>query len=230
MCITTFAGRFFRIALAALFAVACGCITPRDPSTVPQQDRDLYDPETDLVSKKVLEPERPVLDFLRKRFMDLMDTFSFRVCAGPGIRGHARITQFVQAGVGKIGPAEGKTMGHTFPVYKLGFIKREGGLWQERSAEIGISLFYYYQTEGKYMGGTKRQWGPEDRGLWDIGAAAHWLLIGAEAEIRPDEIIDFIGGLFFGIDFMEDDELPPDPDILQTVILYGSHKDIIPPA
>ena len=125
--------------------------------------------ESDLVARKVLKPENPFLDFLKKRFMDLIDTFSFRISAGPGIRGHVRVTKLVQAGLGYMGPAEGKTLGQTFPVYKLGYLKREGGLWQERTAEIGISLFYYYQTEGKYLGGNKRQWGYEDRGFWDIG-------------------------------------------------------------
>ena len=209
--------RFFWLLLLALLLLGSGCSVPRLVAAPPQEDRDIFDQETDLVARKVLKPERPVLDFLKKRFMDALDTFSFRISAGPGIRGHARITQLVQAGIGYMGPAEGKTMGHTFPVYKLGYLKREGGLWQERTAEIGISLFYYYQTEGTYLGGNKRHWGPEDRGFWDIGIAGHWLLIGGEAEVRPDEIVDFVAGLFFGLDPMDDDGVPPDPDILRPL-------------
>lgn len=200
------------IILLALFT--WGCSMPRLAATAtPQAERDLFDPSTDLMHSKVHQPENPVLDFLKKRFMDLLDTFSFRIAAGPGIRGHARITKLVQVGAGYVGPAEGKTGGHTFPVYKLGYLKREGGLWKEHTTELGISLFYYYQTVGEFVGGNKRTWGPEDRGFWDIGLAGHWLLIGAEAEIRPDEIIDFFSG-FFGYDLMDDDGAPPDPDLL----------------
>jgi hypothetical protein len=203
------------IGILLLLLFLLGCSLPRLAPAPPQEDLDLFEMESDLVARKVLKPENPFLDFLKKRFMDFIDTFSFRISAGPGIRGHVRITKLIQAGIGYMGPAEGKTLGHTFPVYKLGYLKREGGLWQERTAEIGISLFYYYQTEGKYLGGNKRHWGPEDRGFWDIGFAGHWLLLGAEAEVRPDEIIDFFTG-FFGVDYMEDDGLPPDPDILRT--------------
>jgi hypothetical protein len=208
---------FILLALVVPLLLFLGCSMPGRAYMVPQEERDIFDSDTDLVSKKVLKPENPILDFLKKRGLDLMDTFSLRISAGPGIRAHARITKILQAGIGYMGPADGRTMGHTFPVYKLGFMKREGGLWKERTAEIGISLFYYYQTEGEYMGGNKTHWGPEDRGFWDIGIAAHWLLIGGEAEIRPDEIIDFVGGLLFGADPMDDDGQPPDPDILRPV-------------
>ena len=213
-----FAGlRFFFLPLVAILFLVSGCSVPRLTMAPYQDDMDIFDQETDLVARKVLEPERPVLDFLKKRFMDALDTFSFRISAGPGIRGHARVTKLTQIGIGYMGPAEGRTMGHTFPVYKLGYLKREGGLWQERTAEIGISLFYYYDTEGTYLAGNKMYWGSEDRGFWDIGIAGHWLLIGAEAEVRPDEIIDFVAGMFFGLDPMDDDGVPPDPDILRPV-------------
>ena len=198
------------LGLCVLLSFSGGCgLTHLAPPPY-QTGEDLFDPPA---TRMVHKPENPVLDFLKKRGMDLLDTFSFRISVGPGIRAHARVTQLLQAGVGYMGPAEGRTMGHTFSVYKLGYLKREGGLWEERSAELGISLFYYYQTKGEYLGGNKRTWGPEDRGFWDIGMAGHWLLIGAEAEVRPDEILDFIWG-FFGYDLLEDDGEPPDPDLL----------------
>lgn len=190
------------------------CSAPPLAGPTLQEDQDIYDPDKEEVTQKVFKPERPLLDYLGKRGMDLLDTFSFRISAGPGIRGHARVTKFVQAGVGYMGPAEGRTMGHTFPVYKLGYLKREGGLWKERTVELGISLFYYYQTEGEHLGGNKYNFGPEDRGFWEIGAALHWLLLGAEAEIRPLEIVDFFGGIF-GYDPMDDDGEPPDQDLLR---------------
>jgi len=208
--------------LALIFSITClicissGCSIPSLTSYSPnQEDRDLFDPGTEDVAGKVIKTEQPLMEYLKKRGMDLLDTFSFRISAGPGIRAHARVTKYLQLGLGYMGPAEGKTMGHTFPVYKLGYLKREGGLWKERTVEMGISIFYDYQTEGELLKGNKHHFSEEDRGFWDIGCAGHWLLIGGEAEIRPDEILDFIGG-FFGIDLMDDDGDPPDLDLLSN--------------
>ncbi|MHC4941684.1 MAG: hypothetical protein ACYTG7_01550 [Planctomycetota bacterium] len=207
---------FLLIGTWTFLLLALSCAVPSLIPPAMQENEDLFDTPSTLTTRKVHERENPVLGYLKKRFMDLLDTFSFRITAGPGIRGHARVTQLIQAGVGYMGPAEGRTMGHTFSVYKLGYLKREGGLWKERTAELGISLFYYYQTEGEYLGGNKTAWGYEDRGFWDIGMAGHWLLVGAEAEVRPDEIIDFFTGVL-GYDFMDDDGEPPDPDLLLPV-------------
>jgi len=166
-------------------------------------------------SRPLQPPANPILAYLKKRGLDFLDMVSFRITAGPGLRAHARVTKIVQVGIGKMGSAEATTMGTTFPLYKLGYLKREGGLWKERSHEIGISLFYYYHSVGESMGGNKTTFGEEDRGFWDVGAAVHWFLIGAEAEVRFEEIFDFVTG-FFGLDVMNDDVAERDPDILET--------------
>jgi len=197
----------------AILALGWGCALPPLIAPPSSPGQELFDPPPTLSATKVHKPVSPFVDFWEKRFMDLLDTFSCRISAGPGIRAHARVTKLVQVGVGYMGPAEGRTMGHTFSVYKLGYLKREGGLWKERTAELGISLFYYYQTQGEPLGGNKTTFGPEDRHFWDIGAAGHLLLLGGEAEVRPDEILDFFWG-FFGSDFMDDDGERPDSDLL----------------
>jgi hypothetical protein len=205
---------FTLIATLLLFA-GCSAVPGLSPAPF-QEERDLFETESDLVTSKVLEPKNPFLDYLGKRGWDLLDMFSLRLAAGPGIQGHAQVTQLVQAGAGYLGPAEGRTLGHTFSVYKLGFFKREGGLWKERAAELGISLFYYYQIEAEYIAGNKYAWSPTDRGFWDLGASLHLLLLGVAGEIRPDEIWDFCAGIF-GYDPMDDDGVPPDPDYLRSV-------------
>ncbi len=164
-------------------------------------------------AREIEKSESPLLKFLRQRILDIVDAFSFRLTAGPGLRAHGRITKLLQVGIGKMGPAEAATMGGTISCYKLGFIKRQGGLWKERSQEIGISVFYYYHSIGESLGGNKTTFGEEDRGFWDIGLAFHWLLLGVEAEIRIDEAIDAAVGLF-GIDLKGDDEPHVDPDLL----------------
>jgi|GEM_PF-3335646 len=199
---------------AALLLAAAGC-------TFPGSDRSEFDPldrfytiDDDGVERIRKSRETPVLGWLTERGLDFLDMGSARVSFGPGLRAHVRVTKLAQIGIGKLGAAEVTTMGFTFPLYKLGFLKREGGLWEERSHEIGISLLYYYHVIGEPLGGNKTTFSPEDRGFWEIGAALHWLLIGAEAELRPLEMLDFAFG-FFGMDLMDDDEIYRDPDFLE---------------
>ncbi len=180
-----------------------------------QDDRDIFD-VGDRTPRDIHPRENPFLGYLKKRGLDLLDMFSFRITFGPGIRAHARVTKPLQIGLGYMGPNESKTMGSTFSVYKIGYLKREGGLWEEDTVELGIGPFYYYDTRGRRIGGNKTVFSEDDRRLWDVGAALHLLLAGAEAEVRIDEILDFVTG-FFGIDLLDDDEAYRDPDIIEPV-------------
>lgn len=202
--------------LVPLLCLAAGCVTYH-PGVSPQQSgSDLFDVSDAYGSRDIPRHQNPVLGYIKKRFFDALDIFSFRVTLGPGVRAHARVTPYVQIGLGYMGPLESKGIGASVPLYKLGYLKREGGLWKEHTQEIGISTFYYYQTEGVPLGGNKVTFGIEDRRPWDVGAALHWLLVGAEAELRIDEAIDFVAG-FFGVDIMKDDLPYKDPDILEPM-------------
>lgn len=200
------------VILALVLFTQSGCLSPP-----PERSEEDIFADIDRVregrEREIEEQKSPLLEYLKDRALDIMDAFSFRLTAGPGLRAHARVTKLLQVGIGKMGPAEATTMGSTISCYKLGFIKREGGLWKERSQEVGISLFYYYHSIGESLGGNKKTFGEEDRGFWDIGLAIHWLLVGLEAEVRVDEAIDAVAGLF-GIDLMGDDEPRVDPDLL----------------
>ena len=90
-------------------------------------------------------------------------------------------------------------------------LQGEGGLWTERRAELGISTFYYCETEAHLLGGKRVEFEPESRGMFDFGGELHLLLVGAAAEVRPDQAIDFVLGLF-GYDLLGDD-LPPEDSI-----------------
>jgi len=213
-CVSPFAvGLVFVAALIASVSLS-GCLAPPPE----RSDEELF-AEIDRVregrAREIKKSESPILKFVRERTLDILDAFSFRLTAGPGLRAHARVTKLLQVGIGKMGPAEATTMGGTVSCYKLGFIKREGGLWKERSQEVGISLFYYYHSVGESLGGNKKTFGEADRGFWDIGLAFHWLILGLEAEVRVDEAIDAAVGLF-GIDLMGDDEPHVDPDLLDS--------------
>jgi hypothetical protein len=143
------------------------------------------------------------LRYLSARGLDLLDIVSARIAMGPGLLAHARATRFIAAGVGLLGKPE-PWGGFEFKKYGLGWVLREGGLWTERRAEIGISTFYYCESEPHLLGGNRATFEPESRGLFDFGGELHLFLVGAAAEVRPDEAIDFVTGLF-GFDLLDDD-------------------------
>ena len=203
--------------LFLLVSFTAGCATYHPGANPQQSGNDLFDVSDAYGSRDIPKRENPYLSYVKERFFDALDIFSFRITLGPGIRAHARVTPYVQVGLGYMGPVESKGIGTFVPLYKLGYLKREGGLWKEHTQEIGISTFYFYRTEGVPLGGNKVTFGIEDRKPWDVGAALHWLLLGAEAELRIDEIVDFVSG-FFGVDIKKDDIPYRDPDILEPAM------------
>ena len=138
------------------------------------------------------------------RGMDLLDVVSLRVGAGPGLLVHARVTPYVALGAGQIGSVTAAKPSFSMSVYELGWIKREGGLWTERRVELGLSTFYHYDVEGDLIQGNRATFSEAARGPFDVGADLHLALIGAAAEVRLDEIVDFVGGIF-GADVLGDD-------------------------
>jgi hypothetical protein len=147
--------------------------------------------------------------YFGNRGMDLVDIFSLRLTAGPGLRISARVTEVLQVGVGMTGPDVSSAAQPTaFPAYQVGWLRREGGVWRARIAEAGFSLLYYFGSEGTPIMGSKTRFGEQDRGFFDVGFAVHAAVVGAEAEVRLDEIADFLLGLV-GIDFMRDDAEAP---------------------
>lgn len=134
--------------------------------------------------------------WLRARALDLVDVASARVAVGPALLVHARITRFVQVGVGHVGRLEGVKAGFRLPVHFLGWTSaREGGLWTERRAEFGLGPAYVCEAEVHSLFGNVSRGPPETRGPWDIGAALHLALAGLEVDVRPLEALDFLAGL-----------------------------------
>ena len=80
MCTEKAARRPFLLGIVPAILLLWGCSTVPPPLPAPyQEDRDLFESESDLVSRKVLEPTNPLLDYLAKRGWDLLDMFSFRL-------------------------------------------------------------------------------------------------------------------------------------------------------
>lgn len=141
--------------------------------------------------------------WLAARGLDLLDVLSLRLAAGPGLLLHARATKWIAIGAGELGPTQLWEGSFALDCYELGWNLREGGLWTERRAEIGISTFYYCDAECKALGGCYDRCGPSAREPLDIGVEAHLALIGAGVDLRIVEIGDFLAGIA-GFDPMQD--------------------------
>ncbi len=166
---------------ACLVAIACGC------AAAPRQG------EAEPAEPPVPAPD--VLDYLAARGFDLLDIASARLAVGPGLLAHARATRWLAIGAGSIGKAEWWASGFELPNYGVGWLLRQGGAWIERRAEIGISTFYYCESESQVLGGNRTTFPPECRGDFDFGGEVHFALVGLAVEARPDEFLDFLAGL-----------------------------------
>lgn len=143
--------------------------------------------------------------WLAERGLDLSDVVSVRLALGPGLLAHARVTRFVAIGAGELGSVAASRPGFTLDLYQLGWIKREGGLWTERRVELGLSTMYLFEAEGESLAGDRRTFGPPARRTLDVGVDLHLALIGAAADVRIDELFDFVAGVF-GADPLDDDD------------------------
>ena len=185
-----------RCSTRLLFLCLCaGCASP--------QGRDQSFP---LVAAEefVVEEDGGFVDYLADRGLDLLDVASLRFIVGPGLRANVRATEVLQLGAGVTGPTADPDRGFSIPAYMIGFHRRNGGLWHQRTTEGGVSLFYTYDTSGEVIKGDKLSFDEGDRGFFDVGFAAHLALLGAEAEFRLDEALDFVLG-FFTVDLLDDD-------------------------
>lgn len=189
----------FLLLLVALHTLGCAGVFQEDS---PRRSTD--DPAESAESDVEAAPEGDILDYLAARGYDLLDIASVRIAVGPGLLAHARMTRWIAAGAGYIGRAEAWGTGFEMGNYGLGWMLREGGVWTERRAEVGLFAFYYCESEPHRIGGNRETFAPECRGPFDVGAELHLALIGLAAEVRPDQAIDFVVGLL-GFDPLEDD-------------------------
>ncbi len=171
------------------------------------------------------------LDYLIDRGNDFIDIFRIRFSIAPKAKAigvHARATCLAQIGF------------IYFDGHFVGMDRRAFGVWNESKMEGGISALYYTDIESDAPYGNSfldenTQWfNITDRGLirndiyWDDGRY-HPVSIGVEAQLAilpgvdigvyPEEIVDFIWGLFT-FDFWQD-------DVSKTDVQYfdKSYKD-----
>jgi hypothetical protein len=81
-----------------------------------------------------------------------------------------------------------------------GTIGRYGGLWFESTSEVMVPLYSNRDDtqspiRREVVAGVVSPDGREDDWRGSFGVGAHLLLLGAEVELRPWQVLDFLAGL-----------------------------------
>jgi len=131
----------------------------------------------------------------RERLLDFTDIFGIRLSAGPGLLVHGQVTKLAQAGLGGY-----------YHTIRVGYKGRRGGVWREDDLEAGVSLAYLrgYEVDPRaanFQSGNGPMFGLDAGDMWDrrpfdVGAAVHVGIVGADVWFNPDQLIDFIFGFF----------------------------------
>jgi len=158
---------------------------------------------------------RDTLGWLEARGADLMDVVGVRVGIGPGLGAYVRATEFVQLGFLLRGPSERDIPSpnhaelRSVPCFMFGTIGRYGGAWFESTHEFMLPGWSTRDEAGdpiarEVLAGYVSPQGREDRWREAVGVGVHALLVGAEVEVRPFQLFDFLVGLV-GYDPSADD-------------------------
>lgn len=163
-----------------------------------------------------LPGRRDVGSWFEARGADLMDIASVRLGLGVGIGAYARATQFVQLGFMSRGPGDLRaiegpgtesgvaTRPRAVPAWMVGTWGRYGGAWLDSTWEIALPGYTVRDVRRRVLAGRLSPDGLEDPWRSSFGAGVHAVLVGVEGEVRPFEVIDFLGA-FFGLDPSGDD-------------------------
>jgi hypothetical protein len=168
------------LALAALLALAAGgCRSTASRQNVVNHTNWSYGPLLWESTKDML--------------LDLTDIAYVNIGVGDGLLGEVQLTKLGHLGLGWA------------DTVRAGFRPRAVGVWSQRQAEYGISLFYWRDINRQAVYGTSTLFDQSmsykgfdldhqnETGHWlDLGAHVHVLLIGAEANASPKEAVDFV--------------------------------------
>ena len=119
--------------------------------------------------------------YIPNRFLDLVDIFKADVGVGPSVGAVVRVTKYGQVGLRAIAPMSAR----------LGLLGRRAPAMLETSSEMGIGPAYKRSKDRKVC------WG-------EVGAGVDLILVGGYLGACPDELVDFVAGIFF-LDLKGDD-------------------------
>ena len=128
----------------------------------------------------------------RDAFHDFFDMAYVNMSIGDGLLIDAQPTKILHAGFGWV------------DAVRVGTRPRAVGIWSQRQAEYGLSVFYWREINRQAVYGTETLFDQSmsyegfdmdhqhETGHWlDVEANVHLLLVGAQANISPKEIVDF---------------------------------------
>ena len=150
--------------------------------------------------------------WLEARGADFMDIFGVRLAVGPGLGVYVRATEYLQLGAMYRGPSEAQLVGAAdspgedsfrvrgVPCLMFGTIGRWGGMWTERSREVMVPGYSNRDAprspiRRESIAGIVPEDGTADNWRASFGLGLQVVVLGAEAEVRPLQILDFLGGL-----------------------------------
>jgi hypothetical protein len=159
-----------------------------------------------------LAGRRDAVSWLEARGADAMDVFGVRLGVGVGLGAWFRATEYLQLGVMFRGPGESRLVissetphdddfrARGVPCVMAGTIGRYGGLWFESTSEVMVPLYSNRDDtqspiRREVVAGVVSPDGREDDWRGSFGVGAHLLLLGAEVELRPWQVLDFLAGL-----------------------------------
>ena len=139
------------------------------------------------------------------RWFDLTDVVQADISFGQGLQPtwplvNVHVTEFAQIGMG------------WSDTTRVGLKERAFGVWDERRKEYGLGPFYHLDIDREASFGTELVfahnyqytgwdlledpvWKEHERDWFDVGAAVHFVVIGAQVNFATFEAADFIFGL-----------------------------------
>lgn len=134
-----------------------------------------------------------VVDTTKDMFLDLFDIVDLNFAVGDGILVDVQPTKVAHVGLGWA------------DAVRVGLRPRAFGMWSQRQAEYGLSIFYWRDINRQAVFGTPTLFDQSmsykgfdldhqnESGHWlDVGVNVHALLVGAEAFVSPKEAFDFV--------------------------------------
>jgi hypothetical protein len=121
------------------------------------------------------------LYWLPNRLIDFFEIFKIDLGIGPSLGVTARATSYLQGGFRSMYPTS----------LRIGLLGEETPYLLESANEFGLSPFYHDNTQRDICNG-------------EFGIGIDAFILGAYAGFCPEELVDFIGGIFTA-DIMDDD-------------------------
>ncbi|MCO6430248.1 MAG: hypothetical protein J5J00_05255 [Deltaproteobacteria bacterium] len=119
--------------------------------------------------------------WLPNRALDLIDIFRLDLGVGRSTGGIVRLSRYAQAGYRTMSPSS----------FRIGAFGRDPPYLVESSNEYGVSPFYVHSKDRQVCAA-------------EVGVGADLFLLGAYGGVCLDELVDFVGGIFF-LDIKDDD-------------------------